>query len=121
MTAEGRDNSRVWSYDIATDTITPIFEVLENLSPDNDPTAPGEWESSGIVEVDPSVDGRSSYLFDIQAHTIEDSRYLEGGRLILAQFLSESQIRAVPEPGAIAGLTMLGLAGLGYKLKNRRK
>lgn len=114
MTAEGRDNSRIWSYDIATDKIQPLFEINEGLFPElNDPTTPGEWESSGVVEVDPIVQGRSSYLFDIQAHTIEDSRYVEGGQLILAQS------RQVPEPGTVAGLAALGLAGLGFK--RRRK
>ncbi|NJM87107.1 MAG: PEP-CTERM sorting domain-containing protein [Hydrococcus sp. RU_2_2] len=40
----------------------------------------------------------------------------------LSQFsISSSQSQSVPEPGAIAGLTMLGLAGLGYKFKNRRR
>lgn len=116
MKAEGRDNSRIWSYDPASDTIKPLFEINEGLFPElNDPTAPGEWESSGIIEVDPIVQGRSSYLFDIQAHTIEDSRYVEGGQLILAQS------QHVPEPGTVAGMTMLGLAGLSFKLKTMRK
>jgi glycerophosphoryl diester phosphodiesterase len=116
MTEEGRENSRVWAYDLASDSIKPLFEFNEGLFPDfNDPTAPGEWESSGIIEIDFSTQGRSSYLFDIQAHTIEDSRYVEGGQLILAQ------AQHVPEPGTITGLTVLGLTGLGWKLKKRCK
>jgi len=105
MTAESRD-ARVWSYDIASDKITPILELDENAAGTefNDPTEPGEWESSGIIEVAPSDftpesrPGRSDYLLDVQAHTIKNSEenpdvlngnYVQGGQLLLAEAAGE--------------------------------
>jgi Ca2+-binding RTX toxin-like protein len=83
MVAENREAS-IWSYDIATDTATRIIALDENAggAEFNDPTAPGEWESSGIV-YNGSGD-LTSYLFDVQAHTIEDLNTVESGQLILA-------------------------------------
>jgi len=101
MTAESRDG-RVWSYEIASDKITPILEIDENAagSQFNDPTEPGEWESSGIIEVAPSGftpesrPGRSDYLLDVQAGTIRDPEvlggdYERGGQLLLAEAAGE--------------------------------
>lgn len=101
MTAESRD-ARVYSYDIASDKITPILEIDENAagSQFNDPTEPGEWESSGIIEVAPSDftpesrPGRSDYLLDVQAGTIRDPEvlggdYERGGQLLLAEAAGE--------------------------------
>ncbi len=103
MSAENR-NAYVLSYDIATDTVTPILELDENAagSEFNDPTEPGEWEASGIIEVAPSDftaaarPGRSSYLFDVQAHTVQDpevlgGNYAQGGQLLLAEPAGEQQ------------------------------
>lgn len=96
MAAENRD-ARIWSYDIATDKVTPILAVNENAagSQFNDPEQHGQWESSGIIEADPTArPGKSSYLFDVQAHTIVNSEqnpdvlkgnYVEGGQLLLAK------------------------------------
>lgn len=101
MLAENR-NAQVQSYNIASDTITPILELDENAAgPEfNDPTEPGEWESSGIIEVAPSDftpesrPGRSDYLLDVQAHSIEDSEvlggnFIQGGQLLLAEAAGE--------------------------------
>jgi Ca2+-binding RTX toxin-like protein len=83
MVAENREAS-IWSYDIATDSVTRIIALDENAagSEFNDPAVPGEWESSGIVS-NGSGD-LTSYLFDIQAHSIKDPRTVEGGQLLLA-------------------------------------
>jgi glycerophosphoryl diester phosphodiesterase len=86
MTAENRD-ARVYSYNIASDTVTPLLGVVESAAGAelNDPAEVGEWETSGIIEVDPDAQpDTSSYLFDVQAHTIEDPNYVEGGQLLLA-------------------------------------
>jgi len=101
MLAENRD-AQVQSYNIASDTITPILELDENAagSEFNVPTEPGEWESSGIIEVAPSDftpesrPGRSDYLLDVQAHSIEDPEFLggnfvQGGQLLLAEAAGE--------------------------------
>ncbi|MEZ2274334.1 MAG: phytase, partial [Microcoleus sp.] len=101
MKAEKRDG-RIWSYNIAANnsraldarTVAPLFELYENAggSNFNNFTTPGEWETSGIVAfgTNPS---QSSYLFDVQAHTIRNSgtsttilrgNHAEGGQLILA-------------------------------------
>jgi glycerophosphoryl diester phosphodiesterase len=110
MAVEGRD-ARIWSYNLASGTLTPLFEVDETAAGTPDPGV-GVWETSGIVEVSPNaLRGRSSYLFDVQAHSIKDARYVEGGQLILATPVS------VPEPGTTTSLVLLGLSALGLKLK----
>jgi len=70
MTAENRD-AGIWSYNIA-DEATFVFELDENAAGAefNDPEEP-EWETSGIVEVDPNAT-KKLICFDVQAHTIED-------------------------------------------------
>jgi len=56
-------NGRVWSYDIATDSVKPLFEInqnaagsvfnrpLSNAIGSTTPTPNGEWETSGIVDL----------------------------------------------------------------------
>jgi glycerophosphoryl diester phosphodiesterase len=84
LAAENRDGS-IWRYNIASGQLTRVLEINENAagSQFNDPKARGQWESSGIIELD---DG--SYLFDVQAHTVTGSalggRYVEGGQLLRA-------------------------------------
>lgn len=123
MAAEKREG-RIWSYNIATGKVTPLFELDENAAGAifNNPDVKGEWETSGIIEVDPKAKpGRSSYLFDVQAHTITNSRvagilngnHVEGGQLIL--------VKPVPEPGTAAALSLLGLTALGWQLKRQPK
>jgi len=55
MTAENRD-AGIWSITLLL-TATFVFELDENAAGAefNDPEEPGEWETSGIVEVDPSA------------------------------------------------------------------
>lgn len=104
MLEENRD-ARVYSYDIASDEITPILELDENAAGEQfnnvvDPgepaeEIPGEWETSGVIELDPNAQpGQSSYLLDVQAHTVvndEDStevlngNHVQGGQLLKAE------------------------------------
>lgn len=91
LVAENRD-ARVYSYDIASDEITPILELNENAAGPqfNNPADPGQWETSGIIELDPNAQrGSSSYLLDVQAHTVRgtdvlNGNHVEGGQLLLA-------------------------------------
>jgi glycerophosphoryl diester phosphodiesterase len=84
LAAENRDGS-IWRYNIASGQLTRVLEVDENAAGAqfNNPNVRGQWESSGIIELD---DG--SYLFDVQAHTVTGSalggRYVEGGQLLRA-------------------------------------
>ncbi|MFB2935105.1 alkaline phosphatase PhoX [Aerosakkonemataceae cyanobacterium BLCC-F154] len=82
MEARARE-AGIWEYDIATDQITFVAELNESAAGEqyDDTSTPGEWESSGIIELG---SGRQFYLFDVQAHTIKDSNYVEGGQLIMA-------------------------------------
>ncbi len=101
-------NGEVWSYDIATDTVKPLFQINQNaagtvfngpLSSPVGSTTPapnGEWETSGIVELpNNGLPGVSGYLFDVQAHGITNTadpkqpnvlngNHVEGGQLIAA-------------------------------------
>lgn len=113
MAAENRD-ARVWSYNIASGNILPLFEVDDTAGGTRPNPGVGVWETSGIIEVDPNAQpGRSSYLFDVQAHSIRDSRYVEGGQLILVQ--------PVAEPTTTGALVLFGLSALGLKLKQKGK
>lgn len=91
MRAEGRDNAYIWQYNIATDTIRPLFQADESIAPGNN-AAPGQWETSGIVEIPGAKGGRSAYLFDVQAHSIRDPRYVEGGQLLIALPLATTAV-----------------------------
>ncbi|MBD2101216.1 glycerophosphodiester phosphodiesterase family protein [Leptolyngbya sp. FACHB-261] len=89
MAAEGRD-AQIWSFNPESGEIVPLFEAIEGAAGPkfNDPE-PGNWETSGIIEVPTDSQGRSAYLFDVQAHSIRDPQYLggnyvQGGQLLLA-------------------------------------
>ena len=107
MDAENRDGS-ILKYNIAAnegvvgnDRVEFIFELNQAAEGQQFVGGTGDWESSGVVEVG-SQAGRSSYLFDVQAHTISpfnedltpaqqqqaatllDGNYNQGGQLILA-------------------------------------
>lgn len=98
-TARGEDiiiaqkrNGRVISYNIAenenkvgNDEVNFLFEIDQKAAGEEfDPKEYGDWESSGIVEADPKALGnRSSYLFDVQAGSVESEKYGPGGQLLL--------------------------------------
>lgn len=101
MSAENREGS-IWSYNIASKTITPTFSLDEDAAGAqfNNAAAKGEWETSGIVEV-PGTSGVGSYVFDVQAHTVKNAsgstsvlggNYVEGGQLILAVPVKPTQV-----------------------------
>ncbi|MFH7028711.1 MAG: hypothetical protein ACHBN1_25785 [Heteroscytonema crispum UTEX LB 1556] len=89
MAAENREGY-IWSYNIDSKTIAPVFSLDEDAAGAqfNNAAIKGQWETSGIVEVPGTGSGLSSYLFDVQAHTVTgtaalNGNYVEGGQLIL--------------------------------------
>jgi len=104
MAAESRE-AYIWSYNIASRTIAPIFTLDEDAAGTqyNNTAIKGQWESSGIVEVPRAGSGPSAYLFDVQAHTVpgtangqpvsatNPNRYVEGGQLLLAVPVTPTQ------------------------------
>jgi glycerophosphoryl diester phosphodiesterase len=102
---------RILSYNInynedkiTSDRTVDLFEINQAAEGIKWTGDYGDWESSGIVEVDHQAllgangSYQSSYLFDIQAHTIDNysgvfaGQYQEGGQLLLAQPLETSNI-----------------------------
>ncbi|MBE9218975.1 esterase-like activity of phytase family protein [Dolichospermum flos-aquae] len=88
-------NGRIWSYDIATDTVRPLFEIDQNAQGTAFNTSFGNWETSGIEEITPNSQlGRSSYLFDVQAGVrngldlnqlnVLNGNHSGGGQLLIA-------------------------------------
>ena len=88
-------NDRVYSYDIATDTVRPLFEIDQNAQGTAFNNGFGAWETSGIVETTPNSQlGRSSYLFDVQAGVrngldpnqlnVLNGNHSGGGQLLIA-------------------------------------
>lgn len=89
MAAEARD-AQIWSYTIATDIIRPVGRIDENAAGVQfNSLAPGEWESSGIIEFFGLGAKKNNYLFNVQAHTVRDEtvlngRHVEGGQILAA-------------------------------------
>ncbi|MCB0035717.1 MAG: hypothetical protein KDE51_16915, partial [Anaerolineales bacterium] len=82
--AQQQRYARVLQYNIATDSATFLFEANQAAITPEFASDYGNWETSGIIEVEPEAfDGRSSYLLSVQAHTIPDVRYLQGGQILL--------------------------------------
>jgi Ca2+-binding RTX toxin-like protein len=99
MTEEARDG-QIWSYDITSDTVVPIGRINEEAagSAINSP-APGEWESSGIIEFLGLGANKNNYLFNVQAHTIKDEtllngRHVEGGQILAAIWRGDDVLTA---------------------------
>jgi Ca2+-binding RTX toxin-like protein len=83
MKAENRDG-RILSYDTKTKEVKFLQELDETLRGTLQDEGSGIWESSGIIEVDPNAaPGQSSYLYNVQAHSIKDAKYVEGGQILL--------------------------------------
>jgi glycerophosphoryl diester phosphodiesterase len=95
MAAQNRD-AKIWSYDIATDTVKSLFEINQQAAGAAYDIGTGAWESSGIVELPQNrLTGVSGYLFDIQAHGLNNTAdptqpnilngaHVEGGQLLAA-------------------------------------
>lgn len=102
MVAENRE-AGIYSYNIASGTVKSLFTLDENAAgiQFNNPQEPGQWETSGVVEVGTIFPGsRSSYLFDVQAHSVTGSDVLngnhaEGGQLLLAQPKGDTLVASV--------------------------
>jgi glycerophosphoryl diester phosphodiesterase len=76
--------ARVLAFDPGTGLVTFLFEANQAAV---DPASAwdfGNWETTGVVEVGvESMTGRSIYLINIQAHSISDPNYVQGGQLVL--------------------------------------
>ncbi|NJL83142.1 MAG: DUF839 domain-containing protein [Chloroflexaceae bacterium] len=84
--AEGRTEAQILSYNILTDDVTALFQLDQDAAGAVFNTGLGEWETSGIVEVDANaLPGRSSYLFDVQAHSINTFDEGSEGALLAEQ------------------------------------
>jgi Bacterial protein of unknown function (DUF839)/RTX calcium-binding nonapeptide repeat (4 copies) len=110
MTAENRD-AGIWRYNtaenagvIGTDNVDFIVEINQAAEGPEFVGPPGTWESSGIITLDSNaLPGKSSFVYDVQAHSIDPSNsdltpeaqakaaqiiggtnYAEGGQIILA-------------------------------------
>ncbi|MBE9228354.1 DUF839 domain-containing protein [Phormidium sp. LEGE 05292] len=92
MKARARE-AGIWDYNIATDKVTLVAGINESAAGEqfDNTSIPGQWETSGIVEVG---SGRQFYMFDVQAHTVTDPRYVEGGQLILAMWKGPDSLTA---------------------------
>ena len=72
-TGEGR----IWQYDTTTGALTELAELSQLPAqpvwgtPDN-PAEGGTWESSGVVDVSQFF-GAGSWLFDVQANTLDNN------------------------------------------------
>ncbi|MDX2231970.1 MAG: DUF839 domain-containing protein [Leptolyngbyaceae cyanobacterium bins.349] len=89
--AEGRDNAYVWRYNVATDTVRPLFQADESIAPANNLSST-QWETSGIIEVPGGFSNQSAYLFDVQAGSISSSRFVTGGQLLVALPLTPTAV-----------------------------
>ncbi|WP_306296886.1 esterase-like activity of phytase family protein [Nostoc sp. TCL26-01] len=95
MKAENREAS-IYAFDPTTKAITRQFALNEDAAGTqfNNPDVKGQWESSGIIELPAqSLPGQGAYLFDVQAHTVQNSpsstttlngNHAEGGQLLVA-------------------------------------
>jgi len=84
--------ARVWAYDLASGSLTPIAELDPTKGAVSRAGGLGVWESSGIVDVSDFF-GEGTWLLDVQAHYTKvaqqgldleiDSALGEGGQLLL--------------------------------------
>lgn len=82
MAAKGR-NGNIWRWNPKTGALKNVVE-LYSIGRDGIPTAPGIWETSGIIDASEFF-GKDSWIFDLQAHsptrapapnTVEDGQLL---------------------------------------------
>lgn len=104
-------SARIWSYSVATDTLTELAK--HDIARFGDlgvaATAPftNNEEASGIIDAS-AILGRGWFLANVQAHYgVGDAELVEGGQLV-AIFNPAS----VPAPGGAALIGLAGLTGL---------
>jgi hypothetical protein len=83
MAAKGR-NGNIWRLNLHTGAVDNVAE-LYSIGRDGIVTAPGVWETSGIISTK-SLFGADSWLFDVQAHSptrAPGQNTVEDGQLLL--------------------------------------
>jgi glycerophosphoryl diester phosphodiesterase len=75
--ADENRQAYIWEYNPITDQVIPQFELDQSTDPTSER---GAWESSGIIQ----VGNKDQVLFNVQAHTIKDPKFVEGGQLLIA-------------------------------------
>jgi hypothetical protein len=128
MKAENREAS-IYSFNPTKKTVTRLFELNESAAGAayDDPNIKGQWETSGIITIsDNAVKGRSSYLFDVQAHSVRNAsgsttalngNHVEGGQLLLAVPVAYSR----NEKNNVFSLETEEKQTLRFKLSSRAK
>ena len=83
MSAQER-YARVLAFEPGSGMVTFLFEANQAVIDPDSAGDYGNWETSGVIEVgvDPST-GKSIYLLTVQAHSIDDPVYVQGGQLVL--------------------------------------
>jgi glycerophosphoryl diester phosphodiesterase len=82
--ANQRRYARVLAFDPVSSSSTFLFEANQAGIDPGSANDYGNWETSGIIEVafDPE-NGQSWYALTIQAHSLSDPDYIQGGQLVL--------------------------------------
>ncbi|MEI8213552.1 MAG: VCBS domain-containing protein, partial [Planctomycetota bacterium] len=114
---------KIWSYDIAADTLTEIAQHDRARFGDVGvpPVSPfsSDEESSGVIDVS-SILGEGSYLLNVQAHYPTTTELVEGGQLLLmktnvasGQSLVGTPVASDPDAGAVLTWSIAGGADQG--------
>lgn len=76
--------ARVLAFNPGLSSVIFLFEANQaGIDPDSAGDY-GNWETTGIIEVGvESETGKSIYLLNIQAHTLSDPDYVQGGQMVL--------------------------------------
>lgn len=136
----GRDSS-IWVYDTNNTQLIRVAEMNQAAVPEAMRGDPGEWETSGIIDAS-GLYGDGWWLFDVQAHTINDAEaselqgypngqgLVQGGQLLRMRLSAPTSVTlsnvsvagSVFGNGWVVGLTALAaVAGLGLVLRRRSR
>jgi glycerophosphoryl diester phosphodiesterase len=79
-----RRYARVLAFTPDSSTVSFLFEANQAGIDPGSALDYGNWETSGIIEigVEPKT-GKSIYLLTVQAHSLSDPDYVQGGQLVL--------------------------------------
>lgn len=116
-----------------TGSVTPIFQVDRSvvLDPssigdavDNDAADAGEWETSGIVDVSTLFDGLpgSVFLFDVQAHGIDDQdNFYPDSRITDGDLKEGGQLIVLTKKTALEAALENRLSSIQRKIRQARR